>query len=170
MTRIMLDLETLGMKPGAVIFSIGAVKFGGGKITDEFYSRVDIASCVSMGMKIEPDTLLWWMNQSEEARAELTNPDREWLATALVRFHAWAGIGIQIWGNGAAFDNVLFSAAYDHAGLAIPAWAHRQSMCYRTVRDLNPQLPIEHMIGVKHNALDDARAQAVHLMQIYPGL
>jgi len=36
-TQIMLDIETLGTRPGSVITSIGAVKFGGGEITSDFY-------------------------------------------------------------------------------------------------------------------------------------
>jgi DNA polymerase III epsilon subunit-like protein len=35
----MLDLETLGQKPGSVIVAIGVVKFGNGKIIDSFYGR-----------------------------------------------------------------------------------------------------------------------------------
>ena len=45
----MLDLETLGNKPGSVIVAIGAVKFGGGEIIDSFYERVDAESCVNLG-------------------------------------------------------------------------------------------------------------------------
>ena len=35
----MLDLETLGNKPGSVIVAIGAVKFGNDEILDRFYGH-----------------------------------------------------------------------------------------------------------------------------------
>jgi DNA polymerase III epsilon subunit-like protein len=55
--RVMLDLETLGHTPGSVIVSIGAVKFGGGKILDTFYHRIDAQSCVEHGLKMDVSTV-----------------------------------------------------------------------------------------------------------------
>ena len=67
----MLDIEALGSKPGSVILSIGAVKFAGGKILHEFYRRIDPQSCIDAGLKIDVDTVMWWMKQSKEARDAL---------------------------------------------------------------------------------------------------
>ena len=49
----MLDLETLGNKPGSVIASIGAVKFGDGKIIDKFYRTINMQSCVRIGIALD---------------------------------------------------------------------------------------------------------------------
>ena len=68
---VMLDIETGGTRPGSVIYSIGAVVFD--TFYDEsnwptFYSPINRQSCLGYGMTEDPDTILWWDEQSEEAR------------------------------------------------------------------------------------------------------
>lgn len=164
MKNIMLDLETLGNKPGAVIVAIGAVRFGGGALTEEFYSRVDAQSCVDQGLKLDTSTVLWWMKQDDEARAELNKPG-ERLMTALASFKDLITKDDLVWGNGSDFDNTILAAAYDACGIPLP-WKFWNNRCYRTLKALRPEIKINN--GVKHNALDDARAQALHLMEMFP--
>lgn len=161
-TRVMLDLETLGNKPGAVIVSVGAVKFGGGEIIDSFYERVDAESCVRLGLNMDVSTVLWWMKQNDEARKEITQPGVS-IYEVLLRFSKWVNdIDAEMWGNGASFDNVLLAAAYDKA-YAMRPWKFFNDRCYRTVKNLHPEVPMNRG-GVHHNALDDAKSQALHLM------
>src|SRR5690606_8285654 len=102
-TRIMLDLETLGNKPGAGIVAIGAVKFGGGEIRASVYERVDAESCVADGLHMDASTVLWWLRQSDAARLEITKPGLP-LREALARFAGWISPSeVEMWGNGAAF-------------------------------------------------------------------
>lgn len=173
MTRVMLDLETLGNNPGSVIIAIGAVKFGSGKTTEEFYQRVDAQSCVDLGLKMDVDTVTWWLQQSDEARKEIVSAGALPLPVVLQKFTTWLDDKeAEVWGNGAGFDNVLLRDAYRAAGHAAP-WGHRGDRCYRTVKNLNPEVAYAPPAaaagtGVAHHALDDARAQAVHLMQMIP--
>jgi len=44
-------------------------------------------------------------------------------------------------------------------------WYFWNDRCYRTMKSLYPQIPMERD-GVHHNALDDAISQARHLMAI----
>jgi hypothetical protein len=76
MRDLMLDLETMGTSPNAAIVAIGAVKFdpGTGELGGRFYQVVDLASSVAAGCVIDPDTVLWWMRQSPEARAMFDAP------------------------------------------------------------------------------------------------
>lgn len=160
----MLDLETLGNKPGSVIVAIGAVKFGGGEILDSFYERVDAESCEAIGLQMDVSTVLWWMKQSDAARNEITQPGGK-LSEVLMRFSSWLkDPDVEVWGNGASFDNVLLSDAYDRARLPRP-WKYYNDRCYRTVKSLRPDVPLPRT-GTHHNALDDAKSQALHLMQI----
>ena len=162
--QVMLDLETLGNKPGSVIVAVGAVKFGAGKILEEFYERVDAQSCVSIGLQMDVSTVLWWMKQSDEARQELSTHG-EHINDVLVEFRDWLGdSNAAIWGNGAAFDNVILSDAYAAAGMVRP-WKYTNDRCYRTVKSLCPDIPCPH-VGMHHHALDDARSQALHLMSL----
>lgn len=161
----MLDLETLGTKPGSVIVAIGAVKFGQGKILQTFYERVDAESCVDCGLKIDASTVMWWLKQSEEARMEICK-DGEPLSMVLDMFGDWlGGQDTEIWGNGANFDNNLLAAAYDITGIPLP-WKFSNDRCYRTVKNLHPEILIPRT-GTHHNALDDATSQAMHLMDIF---
>jgi hypothetical protein len=164
-TQVMLDLETLGHKPGSVIVAVGAVKFGDCQILETFYERVDAESCVAIGLKLDAATVLWWMKQSDAARKELLLPAQP-IGYVLGKFSAWLGSGeVEVWGNGASFDNVLLADAYDRAGYPRP-WKYFNDRCYRTVKAMHPKVPLLRS-GTHHNALDDARTQATHLMQIW---
>jgi len=163
-TQIMLDIETLGTRPGSVITSIGAVKFGGGEITSDFYIRIDMQSSVDAGLVIDPPTLLWWLQRSEKARSELLAPSVP-LRQALEAFSAWvADPEAEVWGCGVGFDNVLLDTAYAYLQVR-PPWKHWNDRCYRTLKKLHPTITLKRT-GTHHHALDDARYQALHLMQI----
>lgn len=163
--NVMVDLETLGTSPASVIVSIGAVKFNLHGISETFYERIDLKSSVAAGMGMDPSTVLWWMKQSDEARAELGKPG-EPLKDVLCRFAAFCHYeDVVIWGNGAAFDNSLLAQAYKMAGLPQP-WAFWNDRCYRTVKSMFPNVPLVKRSGVHHHALDDAKTQALHLVEI----
>jgi DNA polymerase III alpha subunit (gram-positive type) len=163
-TQIMLDLETLGNTPGSVIVSLGACTFSNGKIVDEFYERINAGSCAALGLHLDASTVVGWMGQNDHARAEIQKPGGQ-LRAVLSKFSAWASDpNACVWGNGATFDNVLLSVAYTHAGLTRP-WKYSNDRCYRTVKALYPETKIDR-IGTFHNAIDDAKSQALHLMEI----
>lgn len=164
MIRVMLDLETLGTASNSVITSIGAVKFNSTGILDEFYTRVDIKSCTDYGLIIDPQTIIWWLGQNDNARLELTKPGAN-LPEALLNFSSWIGVdNSEIWGNGVSFDNVVLSHAYSKTAIIRP-WKYSADRCYRTMKSLYPDIKIERL-GEHHNALDDAKSQANHLISI----
>lgn len=176
-TRIMLDLETLGTAPGSAILAIGAVKFGNGVCYAEFYQRVDLQGCIDAGLRMDPSTVLWWLQQPDEARLEITKPGIP-LAQALQLFSAWVHLqphgdekqnDVEVWGNGAAFDNALLDVAYTAARLPRP-WRYSNDRCYRTVKNIYLGAAEMQRTGTHHNALDDARSQAMYLMQMIPAL
>lgn len=165
-TNVMLDLETTGVKPGSKVLSIGAVTFSPQGLGAEFYVAITRASQDQYGLKEDAATMVWWSRQSEDAKKVLTDPAAVPLAVALNSFTAWldnnaAPSGFrEVWGNGAAFDNVLLPAAYNAVGLQAP-WQFWNDRCYRTIKALSP-IVAEKLVGTAHNALDDARWQARH--------
>lgn len=172
-TNVMLDLETWSTSPNAVITSIGAVKFNlnpdnsGGNIIEEFYYRIDPQSCIDIGLEMSVDTILWWLKQSNEARAEFQKPTWN-IDVVLTQFSLWLADDpkhIDIWGNGSDFDNVLLANAYKACRKTLP-WRYFNNRCYRTLKNLYSTVPSMVNLGVKHNALDDAKAQANHLIDI----
>lgn len=165
MDQVMVDLETLGNGSNAVIIAIGAVEFEAtsGKLGREFYCVVDGQSCVDAGMKVDVSTVMWWMKQDTAARAAFNNAG-EPLPYALQSFAAWLPTGACVWGNGATFDNVILSNAYRAIGLPQP-WPFWGDRCYRTLKNLFPEVPLART-GTHHNALDDAKSQALHAIAL----
>ena len=160
----MLDLETMGNNSYAAIVAIGAVRFND-NIRDSFYEIVDLESSVSLGMKMDASTIMWWLAQSEPARSELIKDGALSLPVALIQFSRWIGDGAVVWGNGATFDNVILTNAYKCAGLERP-WKFRNDACYRTIKNMNKHVKLSRS-GTHHNALDDAKSQAEHLINIW---
>jgi len=171
--HIMVDLETMGTNSNAPIVSIGAVVFSEKEVTDKvFQQNVSLKSCMELGMKPDPDTIMWWLQQSEEARKSLTERRPENLSSVLLSFRCWLlnvsdrGLsGLRIWGNGANFDNVILANAYRACFLDVP-WKHYQDRCFRTFRELHE--PIEQaQYRVEHDALSDAVSQAMTMVLIH---
>jgi hypothetical protein len=177
--RVSVDLESLGVRPDALILSIGAVAFDpvSGTVGDPFYMVVD-HSKTPLG-SISHSTVDWWMNQSEEARAAVFGKDvqRAPLAQALVAFSEYLGFddslpdgeypNIQLWVRG-NIDPFWLQSAYDGLGLAAPFqfwhWKDQRTWC----AEFKPFLP--ERAGVHHNALDDAEYQAQCINAVYQRL
>ena len=160
----MIDLETLDITPSSVILSIGAVKFNGNGITQEFYQNVCPESCKRLGMTTSQETIDWWNQQGEDAKKRLEDNKID-IADALKKLNEWYGeTGVDTWGNGAGFDVPILEHAYRLTGIPCP-WKFYMSRCYRTVNTLFGQKRV--FKGVKHNALDDAKHQAESLVEIH---
>lgn len=169
--EIMLDLETFGITPGCTVLRIGAVRFTPTVILDKFDCGIYRHSALQAGLIEEDSAVSWWDNQSDEARHLLTVPPVYEIEEALLRFNAWAtqcegGFLHHVWGNGAAFDQPIICAAYRAVELA-PPWTHKQELCYRTIKEMNRDVPYEKFEGVEHCALADALNQVAHMQQIY---
>lgn len=163
MNNVMLDLETLGNTPNSVIIAIGAVKFDREGLGSEFYAVIDAESCIHIGLTMDTSTVMWWLKQSNEARAAFDRNGTP-IMSALNDFREFCSVDDKMWGNGAAFDNVILSNAYRKA-LSIPPWQFYNDRCYRTLKALHPQVAMVRS-GTHHNALDDAKSQAEHLITI----
>ncbi len=181
-TRIMLDLETLDTQPTAVVVSIGAVAFdpatGLGK---EFYEVLELEEQAEYGRTLNAGTVAWWLQQSEEARKAVYQGKRTGVSLALARFFQFvndvgggeATLGftarpgdkavqnVEMWAHGADFDCVILGQLYQAYGMTRP-WSYSKNRCYRTLMNLAKGLvEVPARMGTHHNALDDAKYQAV---------
>ena len=168
MDDVMLDLETMGNGPNAAIVSVGAIEFDATTNTlgQQFYRVVHLETAVADGGVIDASTVMWWMRQSDDARKDICG-DGLPVRQVLAEFATWLstlGEDVSVWGNGAAFDNVILAQAYRRAGMPVP-WSHRNDRCYRTVKAMRPDVKMERT-GTHHNALHDATSQATHMMAI----
>ncbi len=191
--HIMLDLETMGTTPGSAITQIGAVVFDPAteKFGATFYRRICLRSCVEIGMTMDPDTVIWWLKQSDAARAEFAKPSIH-IAVALRDFksflvnHLDGDVSPCIWGNGAGFDNILLADAYRLYGYG-SVWPHYADRCFRTLKSefsgiakpatrtlaeyADAGLICDgEFVATAHNALWDAITQAHWAMHILKSL
>jgi len=157
-TRLMLDIETLGTEPGCAICSVGAVVFSTDGLSDRETWSVDIGSCQSLGMRIDAETLSWWLDQSATVREQLRGGDE--LPQVLHEFAAFyrEADADEIWANAPSFDCEILSDAYRRVDIAKP-WDYWDERCYRTVKNLPDAADIDRQ-GDHHDALDDAAHQA----------
>lgn len=177
--QVMLDLETLGTKPGCKVLSIGAVTFGPYGVMDTFYIEVKRDEGQEM-LEEDPDTVEWWSRQTPEAKTLLGTPDSEKhsLTGALIAFNTWlrdvapsderGNLKVAVWGNGADFDNAILAHCYKAVKVK-QAWPYWGNRCYRTLKGLRPDIKLERQ-GTHHNALDDAASQAEHATAICKAL
>lgn len=181
MKHIMVDLETLGTRAGCAVLAIGAVEFSPDTLVlgAEFYAVVSRYSCARRGLFEDSETLSWWDDQSEAAREVLrlaSVPETsQTLPQALGAFNRFlfalgAPRDLRLYGNGADFDNPILTAAYAAAEMDYPV--RFGGRCYRTLKSLDELFgsdfaaPAKERVGTYHNALDDAKTQAAHLLDI----
>ncbi|WP_414465259.1 3'-5' exonuclease [Klebsiella michiganensis] len=180
MNNLMIDLETMGNGPYAPIVSIGAVFFdpNGGIAEDNFYVNVSLESSMRSRARPDASTILWWMQQGDDARDSLTNDTQE-LKTALLWLSEFIGKYtnprfLQVWGNGASFDCVILRNSYSLIGVDTP-WSWWNDRDVRTVVEMGKaigfdpkrDMPFE---GTRHNALSDAIHQAKYVSAIWQKL
>lgn len=163
MTHVMVDIETMGTSPNAPVLSIGAVIFDNNELGAEFYSECSIKSAFNRGSKPDPDTIAFWMKQEDGPRKKLANASGKNF-DMLKGFVDFFPENATFWGNGAAFDNVLLREALRREGFDAP-WMFWNDRCYRTVKSMFADVKIKRL-GDHHNALDDAKSQALHLIEI----
>lgn len=167
MRDLMVDLETMDNKPTSAIVSIGAVFFDKTGLGPQFYKRVNLQSSIDAGLTVNGDTVMWWLKQSEQARLELAKPSEE-LRDVLVDFYRFIEAEssrkeVRVWGNGASFDNAILANAYAATNLTLP-WEFWNDRCYRTLKSMYPTVKLQRS-GDYHNARDDAKSQANHMIE-----
>lgn len=181
--HVMFDLETLSTYKNAVIWSVGAqiFTFTGGQLTvlAEQEIFIDAQSGIDAGGHVRAETLTWWMTQREEARAKFAysqEPGRAHSESGALReLGRWIDQTVgdaprAVWGNGAASDIAQLESAYERHHLTAP-WTFQDQRCHRTFHNQAPQIAaVTPFVGVRHDALDDARHQTKVLTRIAQAL
>lgn len=160
---LMLDLETLDNRASAAIASIGAVLFDphGDWIGDTLHIHVDLPCQRAYHRTIGAETVLWWLQQQNDARQSFVTGQNDGpadLIVALEALEAFIPKDGEIWSNGNSFDFAILADAYDRFNWQRP-WKFWLERDLRTLKGLNKGLRLERG-GTHHNALDDAIHQA----------
>ncbi|EYV65519.1 exonuclease, partial [Escherichia coli O103:H11 str. 2010C-3214] len=175
--HLMIDLETMGKNPDAPIISIGAIFFDPqtGDMGPEFSKTIDLDTA---GGVIDRDVIKWWLKQSREAQSAILT-DEIPLDDALLQLREFIAENsgeffVQVWGNGANFDNVILRRSYERQGIPCP-WHYHNDRDVRTIVELGKAIDFDARTaipfeGERHNALDDARYQAKYVSAIWQKL
>lgn len=188
--NVVVDLETMSLRPDAAIVSMAAVPFDpecgadGALFLEEgsFYEVVNATTCALHGMRFDMDTVSWWAARSEEEKAELLSLPPLGIGEAMESFHAFLeglkekyGAELHVWAQGSDFDIPVLKSAYFLVlpGVVLP-WSHgglRDSrtfiletlgMIYGREDDPYARIPVapDGEEWVHHSALGDARRTA----------
>jgi len=174
MTDVMLDLETLGTRPNAVILSIGAIKFDRHRCDIKrdknykslpsdriFYERIHIKSCLDVGLVIDEATDEWWKKQPVDVQYEaLHNKDRSDIKTVLERFNKWFDGSIYIWGNGSSFDITIIEEAFRRCDIK-QLWLPWDVRDLRTLYDMGDVSQKDVPNKNKHHPVHDCYNQII---------
>ncbi|HDJ9378293.1 TPA: 3'-5' exoribonuclease [Escherichia coli] len=175
--HLMIDLETMEKNPDAPIISIGAIFFDPqtGDMGPEFSKTIDLETA---GGVIDRDTIKWWLKQSREAQSAIMT-DEIPLDDALLQLREFIDENsgeffVQVWGNGANFDNTILRRSYERQGIPCP-WRYYNDRDVRTIVELGKAIDFDARTaipfeGERHNALDDARYQAKYVSVIWQKL
>lgn len=169
-TDIMIDTEFLSLTYDAHILSIGIVAWD---ITAEKFTPLDsthqfpsLDSQTPFKAKIDQGTLVWWLQQSIEARGGIAHGQKIlyrnivnvfWTIFYFFQDHKEVK---RVWSHGAVCDLPLLKHWYDKLGMEVP-WDYRTPRDTRTLFEAIGHTPKRNYgEGVAHDALSDAMAQA----------
>ncbi|HGW5745649.1 TPA: 3'-5' exoribonuclease, partial [Escherichia coli] len=175
--HLMIDLETMGKNPDAPINSLAGKFFdpATGEMGPEFSKTIDLETA---GGVIDRDTIKWWLKQSREAQSAILT-DEIPLDDALLQLREFIDENfgeffVQVWGNGANFDNVILRRSYERQEIPCP-WRYTNDRDVRTIVALGLVMDFDARSvitfeGERHNALHDARYQAKYVSAIWQKL
>ena len=174
MIHYMLDTETLSARSNPVIRSIAVIPFdptGDGPLKSRaewFDLTLKLEPQQKAGLYLDPRTIMWWMQQSKDARLRFTSGDETRPEQALDRFAAYIHGDAPIWAWGAASDIVWMNslaAAFGYSEIY-----HRRVRCLRTLGALAGVRPEQFNHGTEHDPVDDCLAQIALCQHAYKKL
>lgn len=185
---IMIDIETLGLRPGAPIATIGYCHFdwNGVKDSGTFAINLEIGN---IGKAADLSTIKFWLQQPKDAiiKTFFRDPAEQidWVSALTrladtVRFNE-KEFGEGVWANGPLFDLAHLEYWYDQMSER-PPWSHRSPRDCRTMYDLAHQITgwdrdaatklirETHPELVEHDAEHDAILQALLVIDAHDAL
>lgn len=183
--HVMIDIETLGTTQDSTILQIGAVGFAKDGMDPGFYADVTVEDQIAMSRKVDPFTLGWWLDRtSSEARLsvfERRDIDKRSLLHSLVALNQYIKAYLiddthnntkhdKLWANSPAFDLAIIRNAMEMCEIK-PVWQYWHEADVRTLKVIDgimqgveiKKIPVMHEGLVMHNALDDAKNQALYV-------
>lgn len=179
-TDVMIDIETLGVKPGCAVLAIGGMAYDprkpwisgeGQEIsrTHRFVRAASLESSLEAGLVIEAGAMRFWLRQPREAQDEAFK-GTDSLARAGMDFIQWfrglpASGPVNVWAHGAPFDPGILGHALEAVGLDVP-WEFRNIRDTRTAFDM---AGVSYK-GTHHTVEQDCLQQCEHVCAAFARL
>lgn len=183
---VVVDTETLATDKRALVLTLSAVRFNryavdlpdfdfdnGSPVMDgetTLHFKLNVTEQLLAGRTVDPGTVKWWNNRSEEARASIINGHSVSTREALALFSGFVQ-GAQLFARGTDFDPPILASLFEDFGLPVP-WRFNQVRDVRTYIDAlsggtkgyleNWQDPDWF---VSHNSLHDCIRDAMQMQQ-----
>lgn len=161
----MLDFETLSLRKNALLLCAGVVVFD--RQTENINSQLWHLNLTTQSdilkRHIDPQTVIWWMNQSAEAQARVFVPESERVHLAtflhqLKEFLFWNDVE-RVWCKGPTADGAWLESLCDEMQMPCPV----QYRAWRDVRTIEDRLPagieFDESDIVPHDPISDCIAQ-----------
>lgn len=173
LTALMIDMEFLALSPNAYPLSIGACIFTYDdtepNIDVEFYRNIIVPQEIGKSFVMSHETVMWWLQQGEQARTRLTHPAAHPLHEVLAQFNSWLKSKTfrHVWSRG-HIDMDVLANCYGACGMQIPFGPKQWRDC-RTLDDFTMGAFDNEMQATltAHDALDDAIKQALIIKHVY---
>lgn len=161
MLHVMLDIETLGTGPNAVVTEIAYRPFMFGNLGAQLqfqigYGRawnLEVRSQTQKGRKVDHDTIKWWAQTNPEKLSQFfSTSDRKEAQEVAANLNATMRIkaatygDVYVWARDPDFDGVILSHFLQDFGFQ-PPWFFTNTRSHRTLMDI---------AGVKHFAAKNA--------------
>lgn len=157
MRRVMVDLETLGHTPSALVVQIGACDFDlpDGRIIDTFSHNCSVQSGMDAGFEITASTLLWWLGQDDDARTLVFKQRTISIMDAMTELNRYLRGADEVWCH-ATFDAPIITHHTHVLGIELSVPYYR----FRDIRTLEALSGVgvsdrPEREGTHHTALDD---------------
>lgn len=174
--HLMIDLETLGTETRSVILSAGYCVFDPAlydpkdpkAILNSGHVFLDVEAQLYLRRTVSWNTIEWWMGQSEEARSQFFDELRRYdpselfvILEALFGQYSFEGV----WAHGSTFDITMLQTLAEDLDVKVP-WDFRIIRDTRTLF-ATADAGTPHKPTVKHNAMEDAIAQALNVCHCF---
>ena len=141
--HVMIDIETLSTAPNALTVTIGACTFSLDPNEDPIGVSaqwgIDKVDAAKYGLHMDPNTVLWWMKQSQAARDGLEKNRGNTLRSVLTELQDFCMAAranhkrqeLHLWANDPTFDCVILENGYKACDVAVP-WNYYETRSCRT--------------------------------------
>jgi len=184
---IMLDIETLGNKPGCVVLSVAMKHFElntdvpSTSIDVEYSAHINVMSSIAAGFDIDDGTVKWWQNQSEDTKAAMTLGMKLPLSVDDVAMEVYQilkdineNYELYIWGRGVSTFDMPILDEMLRRGVGMSGeeyktpWKFWSAMEVRSIYGFHKLcgMPVD-KVETRHDALADVEKQIKEVQQCY---